>query len=53
MFHATLRTIAKVAVASLVVGTILAYFGISADLLMREFGLSADRVEDYARKGFA
>jgi hypothetical protein len=53
MFYATLRTIAKVAVASLVVGTILAHFGISADLLMREFGLSADRVEDYARKGFA
>jgi Domain of unknown function (DUF6460) len=42
-----------VAVTSLVVGTILAHFGISADLLMREFGLSADRVEDYARKGFA
>jgi hypothetical protein len=53
MVYATLRTIAKVAVASLVVGTILAHFGISADQLMREFGLSADRVEDYARKGFA
>jgi hypothetical protein len=53
MFYATLRTVAKVAVASLVAGTILAHFGISADLLMREFGLSADRVEDYARKGFA
>jgi Domain of unknown function (DUF6460) len=53
MFYATLRTIAKVAVASLVVGTILAHFGISADQLMRDFGLSADRVEDYARKGFA
>jgi hypothetical protein len=53
MFYATLRTIAKVAVASLVVGTVLAHFGITADLLMREFGLSADRVEDYARKGFA
>jgi hypothetical protein len=53
MFYATLRTIAKVAVASLVVGTVLAHFGITADLLMRELGLSADRVEDYARKGFA
>jgi hypothetical protein len=53
MFYATLRTIAKVAVASLVVGTVLAHFGITADLLMRELGLSADRVEDDARKGFA
>ena len=53
MLYATLRTLAKVVVASLVVGTILAHFGITADQLMREFGLSADRVEDYARKGFA
>ncbi len=53
MLYPTLRTLAKVVVASLVVGTILAHFGISADQLMREFGVSADRVEDYARKGFA
>jgi Domain of unknown function (DUF6460) len=53
MLYPTLRTLAKVVVASLVVGTILAHFGISADQLMHEFGLSADRVEDYARKGFA
>ena len=53
MLYATLRTLAKVVVASLVVGTILAHFGISADQLMREFGVSADRVEDYARMGFA
>jgi hypothetical protein len=36
MLYATLRTLAKVVVASLVVGTILAHFGISADQLMRE-----------------
>jgi acetyl-CoA acetyltransferase len=53
MLHATLRTLAKVVVASLVVGTILAHFGITAEQLMREVGLSAERVEDYARKGFA
>jgi meiotically up-regulated gene 157 (Mug157) protein len=53
MLHATLRTVAKVAVASLVVGTILTHFGITADQLMHEVGLSTDRVEDYARKGFA
>jgi len=36
-----------------VVGTILAHFGITAEQLMREFGLSPDRIGDYAQKGFA
>jgi len=53
MPHPILRTLIKVAVASLVVGTILAHFGITAEQLMKEFGLSAERIEDYARKGFA
>ena len=50
MLHPILRTLVKVAVASLVVGTILAHFGITAEQLMREFGLSADRIEDYASR---
>ncbi len=53
MLHPILRTLVKVAVASLVVGTILAHFGITAEQLMHEFGLSAERIEDYAQKGFA
>ncbi len=53
MLYASLRNLAKVVAASLVVGTILAHFGLTADRLMNEFGLSADRVEDFARKGFA
>ena len=52
MFNPILRTLVKVIVASLVVGTILAHFGITADQLMNEFGLSADRIEDYSRRGF-
>jgi len=48
-----LRTFVKVAVASLVVGTILAHFGITADQLMNAAGLSRERLEDYARQGFA
>ena len=52
MFNPILRTLVKIIVASLVVGTILAHFGITADPLMTEFGLSADRIEDYARRGF-
>ncbi len=47
------RTLVKVAVASLVVGTILAHFGITADQIIREFGLSTERIEDYARQGIA
>ena len=53
MLHPILRTLVKVAVASLVVGTILGHFGITVEQLMREFGLSAERLEDYARQGFA
>ena len=52
MLHPLLRTLVKVAVASLIVGTILAHFGITAEQLMRELGLSVERVEDLARKGF-
>jgi hypothetical protein len=53
MLHPILRTLVKVAVASLVVGTILAHFGITAEQLMRATGLSAERIEDYARQGVA
>ena len=31
------RTLVKVAVASLIVGTILAHFGITADQILKEF----------------
>jgi acetyl-CoA acetyltransferase len=53
MLNPLLRTLVKVVVASLVVGTILTHFGITAEQLMREFGLSAERIEDYARRGFS
>jgi hypothetical protein len=53
MLSPILRTLVKVAIASLVVGTILAHFGITAEQLMREFGLSAERLEDYARRGIS
>jgi len=52
MLYATLRTLAKVVVASLIVGTVMAHFGLTADQLMREVGLSTERVGAYARKGF-
>jgi hypothetical protein len=51
MLFAFLRTLAKVAVASLIVGTILAHFGITADLIMREFGMSQARLVELAQQG--
>jgi len=53
MLHPLIRTLVKVVIASLIVGTILAHFGITADQIMREFGLSYERLEDLARRGFA
>ena len=53
MLFALVRTLVKVAVASLVVGTILTHFGITADELLRASGLSFERVTEYARQGFA
>ncbi|MGA9082399.1 MAG: DUF6460 domain-containing protein [Pseudolabrys sp.] len=53
MLNPLFRTLVKVAVASLVVGTIMAHFGITAEQLMREVGLSTERIQEYARQGFA
>jgi hypothetical protein len=51
MLQGFLRTLVKVAVASLIVGTVLAHFGITTEQLMREFGLSQDRIMGLARQG--
>ena len=47
------RTVVKVLVASLIVGTILAHFGLTPDELMRAAGLSTERLEDLARAALA
>lgn len=47
------RTVVKVLVASLIVGTILAHFGLTADDLMRAAGLPTEHIEDLARQGVA
>jgi hypothetical protein len=52
MVHGLLRTLVKIAVASLIVGTILAHFGITAEQLMREFGLSQERIMELGRQAF-
>ena len=40
MFHAFVRTLLKVTIVSLIVGTVLAHFGVTTDQIMREVGLS-------------
>jgi hypothetical protein len=53
MFSRLARTVVKVLVASLIVGTILAHFGISTGELIKTAGLSPDRIEEPAREAFA
>ena len=48
-----LRTLVKVVVASLIVGTILAHFGITSQQLMSGFGLSSNHIIDWGRRGVA
>jgi hypothetical protein len=47
------RTMVKVLIASLIVGTILDHFGIRIDELLKTAGLSSDRIETLARQGIA
>ena len=53
MLHPLVRTLVKIAVASLIVGSVLAHFGITAEMLMKEAGLSYERIEELARRGVA
>jgi hypothetical protein len=53
MFNRLTRALVKVVVASIIVGTILAHFGITTDELMKTAGFSSDRLTDFARAGVA
>ena len=50
MVHALLRTILKITVASLLVGTVLSHFGITADRIMQEAGISPQRLAELAER---
>jgi flagellar biosynthesis protein FlhB len=52
LIHLT-RTVVKVLVASLIVGTVLAHFGITTDELIKAAGLSPDHISELARQGVA
>jgi hypothetical protein len=53
MFHGFLQTLVKLMVASLIVGTIMAHFGITPDQVIKELGLSQERAMELARQGMA
>jgi hypothetical protein len=53
MLNRLTRTVVKVLVASLIVGTILAHFGITTGELVTAAGLSPDRIGELAREGLA
>lgn len=43
-------TVVKVAVASLIVGTILSHFGITAEQVLKEVGLTPERLAEMLRQ---
>jgi hypothetical protein len=53
MFEDLLRISIKVAIASLVVGAILAHFGITTEALMKQAGLSPERINELLQQGMA
>jgi hypothetical protein len=53
MLNRLIRTMVKVLIASMIVGTVLAHFGISTDKLLQTTGFSTERLEDLARQGLA
>lgn len=46
-------SLVKVAVASLIVGTVLAHFGITADQVLKDMGVTPERLTELARQAFA
>jgi acetyl-CoA acetyltransferase len=53
MLGRLISTLVKVAVASLIVGTVLAHFGITADQILKDMGITPERLAELARQGFA
>jgi len=53
MLARLISTLVKVAVASLIVGTVLAHFGITADQVLKDMGITPERLGELARQGFA
>jgi hypothetical protein len=53
MVHGFVRTLVKLAIASLIVGAIMTHFGVTPDQLMKELGVSQERAIELARAGLS
>jgi acetyl-CoA acetyltransferase len=53
MLGRLISSLVKVAVASLIVGTVLAHFGITADQILKDMGITPERLAELARQAFA
>lgn len=52
MLFSSMRTLVKVVIASLIVGTILSHFGVTSDMILREAGITPERMMDYGRRAW-
>lgn len=51
MVHDLVRTLAKLTIASLIVGTAMTHFGVTPDKLIGAFGLTPERAIELAQQG--
>jgi hypothetical protein len=51
MFEDVLRIAIKVALASLVVGAVLTHFGITIEVLIKQAGLTPERIQELLQQG--
>ena len=51
MFDDFMRTVVKLGVASLVLGAVLAHFGVTAEKLLGALGLTPEQAVDLTRRG--
>ena len=51
MVHDLVRTLVKLTVASLIVGTAMTHFGVTPDKLVGAFGLTPERAVELAQQG--
>ena len=51
MFEDVLRIAIKVAIASLVVGAVLTHFGITIEVLIKQAGLTPERIQELLQQG--
>jgi hypothetical protein len=49
--HDFIHTLVKLAVASLIVGTVMSHFGVTAEKLIGAFGLTPERALELAQQG--